>query len=314
MGIVVIVAGILYVQYAKQEKILHPQISVTENASTNGMSTNDGTVKQKQATPAEPRDDTDQVIVIAVLIMIIPYSMYTYVVTRRTRKYEEEFIDFLYELSELLRGGLDPISAMKEVGSPTLGSGHSLRSLTPHLQKAAMQIEWGVSFEDVISNMADSLKSSLVTKYSYLIVQAAKLGAINTSIILKCADDLEKNMQLRREKEAELKEYIIIIYASEFILIGLIYMLNSTLLPSIMDMMSGFGGQAGSAMSFGLNMSSDMNIEKFRVAFFHTIMIGAFASGIIAGQLSEGKARHGLKHSVLLMVIGYIASLMFLIR
>lgn len=250
----------------------------------------------------------DQIIVFAVLITITPYSIDVYLDNRRKRRYEQEFIGFLYELSELLRGGLDPLNAIKEIASPALESDQSLNALSPHLKKASAQISWGVSFENVISSMAESLNSPLISKYGYLIVQASKLGAISPAIILKAADDLEKTLQLEREKEAELKEFIMIIYAAEFILIGIIYLLNNTLLPSILDMVKG-----GSGAAFGIS-SIGMTIETFRTGFFHVIMINAFASGIIAGQISEGKARHGLKHAVILMIVGYVVSLSFLLN
>ncbi len=272
------------------------------------------TVKQPRGGAQETRNNLDQVIVFAVLIAITPYSIEAYLATKRTRRYEEEFVGFLYELSELLRGGLDPLGAIKEIASPALESERSLHALTPHLQKAAAQIGWGVSFEDVISTMAESLKSPLISKYSYLIVQAARLGAINTAIILKSADDLEKTLHIEREKQASLKEFLLIIYAAQLILIGLIFMLNSTLLPSILDMMSAsVGGKGAANLGFSFS-SSGLNITKFRTGFFHVIMINAFASGIIAGQLTEGKARHGLKHSVILMILGYTISLAFLIK
>lgn len=249
----------------------------------------------------------DQVIVFAVLITITPYSIDVYLDNRKKRRYEQEFIGFLYELSELLRGGLDPLNAITEIASPEVESDQSLNALAPHLKKAAAQIAWGVSFENVISTMAESLKSPLISKYGYLIVQASKLGAISPAIILKAADDLEKTLQLEREKEAELKEFIMIIYAAEAILIGIIYLLNNTLLPSILDMVKG-----GSGAAFGIS-SIGMTISQFRTGFFRVIMINAFASGIIAGQISEGKARHGLKHSVILMIVGYVVSLTFLL-
>ncbi len=250
----------------------------------------------------------DQIIVFAVLITITPYSIDVYLDNRRKRRYEQEFIGFLYELSELIRGGLDPLNAIKEIASPAVESDQSLNALAPHLKKASAQISWGVSFENVISSMAESLKSPLISQYGYLIVQASRLGAISPAIILKAADDLEKTLQLEREKEAELKEFIMIIYAAEAILIGIIYLLNNTLLPSILDMVKG-----GSGAAFGIS-SIGMTIETFRTGFFHVIMINAFASGIIAGQISEGKARHGLKHAVILMIVGYVVSLTFLLN
>ncbi|MFZ3384186.1 MAG: type II secretion system F family protein [Candidatus Methanoperedens sp.] len=282
-----------------------PEIEYTpEDAPVlTNKSVNETAAKQSQGM----KITLDQIIVFAVLIMITPYSVDVYLDNRRKRRYEQEFIGFLYELSELLRGGLDPLSAIKEIASPAVESDQNLNALAPHLKKAAAQIAWGVSFENVISNMAESLKSPLISKYGYLIVQASKLGAISPAIILKAADDLEKTLQLEREKEAELKEFIMIIYAAEFILIGIIYLLNDTLLPSILDMVKG-----GSGAAFGIS-SIGMNLAEFKRGFFHVIMINAFASGIIAGQISEGKARHGLKHSVILMILGYVVSLAFLL-
>ncbi len=252
----------------------------------------------------------DQVIIFAVLIAITPYSIDVYLTRKRIRRYEEEYIGFLYELSELLRGGLDPMGAIKEIASPAVETGRALHALGPHLKKAAAQIDWGVSFEAVISSMAESLKSPLISRYSKLIVQASRLGAISPAIILKSADDLEKTLQLEHEKEAALKEYLFIIYAAQFILIGLIFLLNSTLLPSILNMFK-IGTAGGSPL--GLT-APRMNLSNFRTGFFHVIMINALASGIIAGQLTEGRARYGLRHSVILMIISYAASFAFLLK
>ncbi len=298
----------IYLLPAGQEK----QAKIEYTPEEGSIQEKNVTTKPAPVEPREKRNNLDQIIVFAVLIAITPYSIEVYLANKKTKRYEEEFVGFLYELSELLRGGLDPLGAIKEIASPALESERSLHALTPHLQKAAAQIGWGVSFEEVISGMAESLKSPLISKYSYLIVQASRLGAINTAIILKSADDLEKTLQLEREKEAALKEYLLIIYAAQLILVGLIFMLNSTLLPSILDMMTASAGGKG-VTGFGIS-SSSLNITKFRTGFFHVIMINAFASGIIAGQLTEGKARHGLKHSVILMILGYTISLAFLIK
>jgi flagellar protein FlaJ len=280
------------------------QQNISEEDYTNV--TKEVTITNDQGVPK----NLDQVIVFAVLIAITPYSIDVYLTRKRTTRYEEEYIGFLYEFSELLRGGLDPLGAIKEIASPALETGRSLQALSPHLKKAAAQIEWGVSFETVIASMAESLKSPLLSKYSKLIVQASRLGAMSPAIILKCADDLEKTLQLEHEKEAALKEYLFIIYAAQFILIGLIFLLNSTLLPSVLSM---FKTEMGKGSPLGIAAPS-MNLASFKTGFFHVIMINAFASGIIAGQLTAGKARHGLSHSVILILISYTASLAFLLK
>jgi flagellar protein FlaJ len=303
-----LIAIMLIVIYTLPASEKHLKVEYTPDEGSAPVNINKSLNEAAAKQSPEIKFTLDQIIVFLVLITITPYSIDVYLDSKRKRRYEEEFIGFLYELSELLRGGLDPLNAIKEIASPEVESDQSLNALAPHLKKASAQIAWGVSFENVISSMADSLKSPLISQYSYLIVQASRLGAISPAIILKAADDLEKTLQLEREKEAELKEFIMIIYAAEAILIGIIYLLNNTLLPSILNMVKG-----GSGAAFGIS-SIGMTIETFRTGFFHVIMINAFASGIIAGQISEGKARHGLKHAVILMIVGYVVSLTFLLN
>lgn len=278
---------------------------VSEEGFTNA--TKEVTITNDQG----PYKNLDQVMIFAALIAITPYSIDVYLTRKRIRRYEEEYIGFLYELSELLRGGLDPLGAIKEIASPAIETGRGLHALSPYLKEAAAKIEWGVSFETVIAGMADSLKSPLISRYSKLIVQASRLGAISPAIILKSADDLEKTLQLEHEKDAALKEYLFIIYAAQMILIGLIYLLNSTLLPSVLDMFKIGTGGVGSPVGLA---APRMNLANFKTGFFHVIMINAFASGIIAGQLTEGKARYGLRHSVIMILISYAASLAFLLK
>ncbi len=303
IAVILVVISILPAGQEMQENIGY---TPEEGYATEKNVTEEVTIKKDEGA----EKNLDRVIVFAVLIAITPYSIDVYLTKKRIRRYEEEYIGFLYELSELLRGGLDPLSAIKEIASPAIETERSLQALSPHLKKAAAQIEWGVSFETVIASMAESLKSPLLSKYSKLIVQASRLGAISPAIILKSADDLEKTLQLEHEKESALKEYLFIIYAAQFILIGLIYLLNSTLLPSILDMFK-TGTEGGTP--FGIAAPA-MNLASFKVGFFHVLIINAFASGIIAGQISEGKARHGLRHSVILILISYAASLAFLLK
>jgi flagellar protein FlaJ len=42
-------------------------------------------------------------------------------------------------------------------------------------------------------------------------------------------------------------------------------------------------------------------------------MINAFFGGLIIGKIAEGEVRHGLKHSAILMTVGYIACVLFIL-
>jgi flagellar protein FlaJ len=46
--------------------------------------------------------------------------------------------------------------------------------------------------------------------------------------------------------------------------------------------------------------------------FFHLASIQAFFGGLVAGKMGEGTINAGLKHSIIMMLCGYIALKLFL--
>jgi len=81
-------------------------------AQMNGNTTG-GAASATPSKPAAPTMGLDEVMVFALLIAIIPYSIDITLQKRATRKKEELYTEFLFKLSELMRGGLDPIKAVK---------------------------------------------------------------------------------------------------------------------------------------------------------------------------------------------------------
>jgi flagellar protein FlaJ len=47
--------------------------------------------------------------------------------------------------------------------------------------------------------------------------------------------------------------------------------------------------------------------QQARTLFFHMSVIQALFSGLVAGKMGEGTVSAGLKHSVVLLVAGYLA-------
>ena len=244
---------------------------------------------------------------IATLIALAPYGFYVYLQRKRRIKYEQEFARFLFELSELLRGGLDPVAGVLELqSSTTLEVYGRIESLSPHIDLLAKQLEWGMTFEEGMFELAKQLKSELIEKYTYLVVQASRIGGGIGDVILQCSKDMENTFVLEREKDSLLHEYITVIYVAQFILVGLLVLLYQTVLPSLQSMTAAAG--AGAITGFAI---SPVNID-FQTSFFRVMMINGFASGIIGGIMSEGDVRQGIKHSVILVTVSLIVCLIFL--
>ena len=248
------------------------------------------------STPAAPTMGLDEVMVFALIIAILPYSIDITLQKRATRKKEELYTEFLFKLSELMRGGLDPIKAVKELAKTDLGV------LTPHIRIASTSMIYGKSFEEAMKAMAQSLHSDLITRYTMLVVQASYSGGSVADLILKASEDMRSIISIEREKEGNLHQYVMIFYFAQAIIIFIVYILTTSLLP--------FVTQLGATQMFG---KTDIANIDFARGFFHMIILNSIFGGLIIGKISEGEARYGLKHVVVLVAVGYIASALFIL-
>ncbi len=240
--------------------------------------------------------DLDQYIIFGVLIAITPYSVDRYLERRRHRQREDDFTQFLFKLSELMRAGIDPIKAVVELSKTDLGS------ITPYVQSTASMMLLGKSFEEGMKSMAVSLKSVMITKYVNLVIQASYTGGSVHELILKASEDMRAMLMIEKEMLGNLSQYTLILYLAQAILVFTAYILTVQLVPFIQG--------AGSSMLFG---STDLKSINFTQSFFHLIMINAAISGIIVGKITEGSASDGLKHSAILMAGCYLVCVLLLI-
>lgn len=254
------------------------------------------TISDEPEPPSSPLT-LDHIIVIAAIVAIVPYAIDITLEKRRIRRKEELYTEFLFKLSELMRGGLDPIKSVVELSKTDLGI------LTPHVRLAATAMSYGKSFEEAMKAMTTTLKSELITRYTLLVVQASYSGGSTSDLILKASEDMRSIIGIEREKEGSLSQYTFIFYFAQGIVFFIALTLTTSLLPFLQDL---------GATSF-LGKGNQLEDLDFTVGFFHLIMVNAFFGGLIIGKISEGEARFGLKHSAILMAAGYVACVLLLI-
>ena len=259
------------------------------------------TIKQTSSTNTEngssvPSMSLDEVMVIALIIAILPYSIDVTLQKRATRKKEELYTEFLFKLSELMRGGLDPVKAVKELAKTDLGV------LTPHVRIASTSMTFGKSFEEAMKSMAQSLHSELITRYTLLVIQASYSGGAVADLILKASEDMRSIISIEREKEGNLNQYVMIFYFAQGIIVFIVFTLTTSLLP--------FVEQMSSSSFFG---KSDIGDIDFARGFFHMIILNSIFGGLIIGKISEGETKYGLKHVVVLVTAGFIASALLIL-
>lgn len=238
----------------------------------------------------------DHLLVIALLVAITPYGIDLTIQKRKTRRKEELYVEFLFKLSELMRGGLDPIKSVIELSKTDLGE------LTPHIRLAATSMTFGKTFEEAMHAMAASLGSDLISRYTELLIVASYSGGSVADLILKASEDMREIIAIEKEKEGNLSQYTFIFYFAQGIIAFIAYTLATSLLPYLQSI--------GAQTLFGTNAIANLD---FRQGFFHLLVINAFFGGLIIGKISEGDARHGLKHASILIAACYIASVLFIL-
>ncbi len=264
-------------------------------AETGEPSSSDNTTAPVSAQPSQ-KMGLDEILVFAVIIAITPYAIDITLQKRTARRKEELYTEFLFKLSELMRGGLDPIKSVKELSKTDLGI------LTHNIRIASTSMMYGKSFEDSMKSMAKSLHSELISRYTTLVVQASYAGGSVADLILKASEDMRSIIGIEREKEGNLSQYVMIFYFAQGIIFFIMVTLTTSLLP--------FVNSLGATSPFGVNKLIDVDFAR---GFFHLIIINSFFGGLIIGKIAEGDARHGLKHSAILMTAGYIACALFIL-
>ncbi len=97
-----------------------------------------------------------------------------------------------------------------------------------------------------------------------------------------------------KETSAQMKPYIIVIYAAfSVFLVTAILLVRSFLSP-----LQG-AAQIGSQVSIG-------NITGLKSFFYEDMLISAVTGGLMAGKLGERRVAGGLKHAIILSVMGYV--------
>jgi flagellar protein FlaJ len=250
---------------------------------------------EPEAEEEDSKDDLDHIIVFAILVAIIPFSIDSFMEKRKLQKREVAFSEFLYKLSELMRGGIDPVKGFINLSKTNLGA------ISTHAQNAASSMVLGKSFDESMHRMSESMNSRLVARYIDVVVQAAYTGGNVADLLFRTSEDMRSVIAIQREKEANLKQYIVIFYLAQGIIVMLTYILSTSLLPLIqgvgMEMLGGAG-------------LSDIDFER---GFFHMIILNALFGGLIIGQITEGEIKHGFKHSAILIALSYVACVTLLL-
>jgi pilus assembly protein TadC len=259
-------------------------------------------------TPNLPLLTPEYFVVAALFIGLAAYAVESRREKRRIRAYERGFAQFLFEMADAMRGGLDPAKAITEL------SGTHTDILRKPLRIAADGIKVGRPFDAVLRSMVLPMRSSLITRYAELIADASTVGGETAIVIHRAAKDMDDFIKIEQERNAALTMPVAVLYVAFGVLMAVLFSLLS-IAPSLGSVSLSFisGGSntlssAGHAAAVGIPKLPSSVLEQ---RFADLMLINALGTGIIIGVFTEGKAKYGLLHSLALLAITAIAFLFF---
>ncbi len=252
------------------------------------------------STPNVPEFTTEYVFVAGLFIALTPYAVESQLEKRRIFKHERGFAQFLFDMADAMRGGLDPSKAVIELSKTNSGI------LRDKLKIASDSIRIGRPFDEVITSMGKSFKSHLIRRYASIIGEASKIGGETATVIFRAAKDMDDFIKVKTDRKRELTAQATTAYISFVVLIVIIYILLN-MFPDFqgidISLLEGGGGLESAATAAEEAEFGRLSFITLKRRFFHVVIANSIGTGAVIGGFVDGKVKYGLLH-ILLLVLG----------
>jgi flagellar protein FlaJ len=228
-------------------------------------------------------------------IVLTGPALFEYKRYKENKEIEERFPDFLRDITENIKTGMTLTQAVIATKNTYYGA------LTPHIKKIVTKIDWSIPFDEVLREFS-SRTTPLIKKTVSTIVETYSGGGDITQILDATGKTIKEINKIRKERFSAIYSQMVTGYVIFFIFIGVLIILQKYLMPSLFVFTSP-----------EIGMGNVENITKaYSDIFQWLILIEGFFSGLVVGKMAEGSLLAGLKHSFLLIVVGYGAFLLFM--
>ncbi|MEA2034648.1 MAG: type II secretion system F family protein [Euryarchaeota archaeon] len=243
----------------------------------------------------------DDILVISLLIAVLPLAVLDYIEGRRIRSLEMSLPNFFRDVAGMNESGMTLTNAIHIVADGEYGK------LTPYVKKLDNEMSWGIPFVTAIHHFGVNVGTPLAIRSVDLIAKASTAGGDVSEVLQAAANDSYEFINLDTERRNNMMIYVVIVIISFLVFLFVIAVMTGSFLTTMADVGSTSPGGSGGA-SFG----GSLDIAFYNRLFSHAAMIQGFFSGLVAGQMGEGRTLAGLKYSVIMLIIAWVTFRFFI--
>ncbi len=229
------------------------------------------------------------ILILAAIMFVIPIALVKYYDIWKTKSLEDFFPQFMLDLVEAIRSGMTLPQAVKVISENDYGH------LTKYVKKLNAQLDWGIPFDKALLKFSKSTGSKLIGRITSTIIESHRFGGNLTDIFEAISTTSIEVERLREERKLYINSQMITGYIIFFVFLVVIIGLQKFLVPTLGN------------ISVGEEIANPNDMKTQYTEIFRNLIIlqGLFA-GLVIGKMSEGAVASGVKHSLLLLVVGIV--------
>jgi flagellar protein FlaJ len=240
-------------------------------------------------------DVIDDHVIIAFLIVFGPYSFFYEMWRRNIEGMEALVPEFLERMAGINQVGLTIAQAISILVNTNLGL------LSYEIRRIKRDIDWGARCSDALVRFEDRVRTPLIARTVSLITKASQMSGSIGDVLEIAASDAKMSDLLKRERLSEMFVYTAIIYLAFIVFVFVVGVISNNFIPILGNVGSGTIPQGA-----GLPSISASSTKAILRLMYHSVVLQAVMSGLVAGQMGEGSLKAGVKHSCIMVVIALV--------
>lgn len=236
------------------------------------------------------------VFVLALVLMALQFFIDFLQENKKQKGIEVKFLEFVRALMETVKSGVSIPKAIREVSNEDYGH------LTPYVKKLANQLEWGFPLHDALVNFANDTNNRIIKKSVSIVIEAEKSGGNMGEVLEAVSNSVFSIKKIKEERKASVYSQMVQGYIIFFVFIIIMLVMQVYLMPKISELDIGTYSPLAGTFGGGAKLSQ----EYMDQLFTYLAMIQGFFAGLMIGKFSEGELKYGIKHALILVIVGYL--------